>query len=203
MDEFVEGVAKGVGGAMDIVADAIDLESEECCCPFALTDASDIVQNYGCLPTPIEIIYMRVVHGKTWACHREPSKPCVGAIRALAACGLPCSVDDPELVTEQTNWGEFVGTQEEVLQPCSHLNMVQSAIRVEQVEVAAEDREIVAQALDHQFETVLFVLDAHFVDCTSVTKILNHDNKRIKIRMYQPSPSIVVVNHIEVMQFAG
>lgn len=54
-----------------------DLDDEECCCPFAWTEASDIVQNYGCLPTPHEILYMRLVHDKTWACHSDPSKPCI------------------------------------------------------------------------------------------------------------------------------
>lgn len=74
------------------------------CCPFAITAESDRAQNYGCLPTPGEIIAMRVDHGKTWACHAEPTKPCAGGIRALKALGLPHKVIDPVLATEETGW---------------------------------------------------------------------------------------------------
>lgn len=77
-------------------------------CPFAFTSESEWVQNVGCLPTPYDIISMRVTHGKTWACHDEPTKPCVGVIRFLNAHSLPSSVVDPELVTESTVWSEFV-----------------------------------------------------------------------------------------------
>lgn len=90
-----------------------DLNSEECCCPFAFTEASEVVQNYGCLPTGFEIIHMRVAHGKTWACHSQSNVPCVGAIRALAANGLPHHVIDNKLVTEMDDWSVYAGTNEE------------------------------------------------------------------------------------------
>jgi hypothetical protein len=79
-------------------------EDPESSCPFAFTDNSEQAQGYGCLPSPAEIIRMRVEHGRTWACHSEPTKPCAGAIRALRARGLPHHVIDPVLVTEQTGW---------------------------------------------------------------------------------------------------
>jgi hypothetical protein len=78
------------------------------CCPFAPTEQSDIAQNYGCLPTQQDIIVMRVHHGKTWACHDEPGKPCTGAIRRLRELGLPHKVVDPVLVTEQSPWNLYV-----------------------------------------------------------------------------------------------
>jgi len=88
-----------------------DIENESCesCsetggCPFAYTEYSEQIQNYGCLPTPQEIMVMRVVHGKTWACHSNPDKPCLGAIKRLKYYDYPFKVIDPMLVTEETGW---------------------------------------------------------------------------------------------------
>jgi len=77
-------------------------------CPFAYTDASEIAQGYGCLPSPYEIIKMRIDHGKTWACHDEPTKPCIGAIAHLKEKELPYKVIDPNLVTEAVDWSVYV-----------------------------------------------------------------------------------------------
>lgn len=41
------------------------------CCPFSFNEASEYGQETGCLPTPMEIINLRVKHGKTWACHNN------------------------------------------------------------------------------------------------------------------------------------
>ncbi len=84
-----------------------DHRSPECTCPFAFTDASERVQNYGCLPTPHEIVVMRVVYGKTWACHDDPSRPCIGAIHYLRSTGLPHAVVNRELLCEASDWGRY------------------------------------------------------------------------------------------------
>lgn len=77
-------------------------------CPFSFTEMSEYVQNFGCLPTPFEIRNMRVVHGKTWACHENPAKPCAGAIQWLKAEGLPYEVIDTQLLTENSDWHMFI-----------------------------------------------------------------------------------------------
>lgn len=84
-----------------------DHQSPECTCPFAFTDISEQCQNYGVLPSPREIVVMRVDHGKTWACHDEPTKPCIGAIKHLKKEGLPYKVIDPVLLTEASDWGRY------------------------------------------------------------------------------------------------
>lgn len=80
------------------------IDKNDSCCPFAFNDMSESVQNYGCLPTPMEIVTMRIAHGKTWACHEMPDQPCLGAIRHLKRAGQPHKIIDQELLTEQSEW---------------------------------------------------------------------------------------------------
>ncbi len=47
-------------------------------CPFACTDASDQAQNYGCLPTPHEILQMKRERGINWSCHDNERSLCAG-----------------------------------------------------------------------------------------------------------------------------
>lgn len=79
-----------------------------CCtkggCPFAHTEESDYIQNLGCLPTNYDIISMRYHYNKTWACHSNPSKPCLGGIRRLKELGFDWKVVDNELLTEGSEW---------------------------------------------------------------------------------------------------
>lgn len=77
-------------------------------CPFAYTEESEMIQNYGCLPSRFDIVNMRVEHGKTWACHSNPKKPCLGAINHLRENNLPFKVVDKELVTENSDWGKYI-----------------------------------------------------------------------------------------------
>ena len=81
-------------------------------CPFSFSDDSETAQNWGCLPAPYDIVQMRVQHGKTWACHEHPDKPCLGALRFMKQKGIECTIIDNELVTEESDWhllceGEF------------------------------------------------------------------------------------------------
>ena len=89
----------------------MDINCKECSvtggCPFAYTELSDQIQNYGCLPSPNEIINMRINHGKTWACHSNLNKPCLGAIKNLKKKNLPFKVIDKKLITENDNWNLY------------------------------------------------------------------------------------------------
>tara|TARA_R110000851_G_scaffold11354_1_gene39874 strand:- start:1089 stop:1352 length:264 start_codon:yes stop_codon:yes gene_type:complete len=83
-------------------------ECQKTSCPFAFTNLSEQVQNYGCLPTPHNIRDMRVKHGKTWACHSVPEKPCAGGIKYLHKEGLDGKVINKDLLTEDSDWHLYV-----------------------------------------------------------------------------------------------
>lgn len=51
---------------------------------------------------------MRVVHGKTWACHSNPRKPCLGTLQYLKKQNLPYKVIDGNLVTEATDYRQYL-----------------------------------------------------------------------------------------------
>jgi len=80
-------------------------------CPFAFTEESEKIQNYGCLPTPMEIVHMRQSHGKTWACHSDNTKPCMGALRFQRKLGMCAAVVDSDLITEESNWHLINGSK--------------------------------------------------------------------------------------------
>ena len=77
-------------------------------CPMNFSDYSEKIQNYGCLPEPYELIKMRTNHGKTWACHSDNTKPCVGTIKELKNRGLEYKVIDSNLITERDQWDLYI-----------------------------------------------------------------------------------------------
>lgn len=79
-------------------------ECSQTSCPFAHSEESEIAQSYGCLPSSYDIIKMKAVHGKTWACHSDPTKPCLGAIEHFKSVGLIFKTDDKPLVTLDDHW---------------------------------------------------------------------------------------------------
>lgn len=58
-------------------------------CPWAFTEESEIVQNYGCLPTPYDTIEVLKQHGAVWGCHYTSDsdgnlQPCNGLLLHLS-----------------------------------------------------------------------------------------------------------------------
>lgn len=69
-------------------------------CPFAESEESEVAQSYGCLPSPYEIVGMRVFNQKTWACHSNPKKPCKGALDFLRRNNFDARIIHTTLITE-------------------------------------------------------------------------------------------------------
>lgn len=59
-------------------------------CPFnaGMTEEAEMAQNYGCLPTPCEIIQLKRTSGQNWACHSDETKVCAGLCHAAKPEGL-------------------------------------------------------------------------------------------------------------------
>tara|TARA_B100000749_G_C18441570_1_gene472422 strand:+ start:663 stop:1007 length:345 start_codon:yes stop_codon:yes gene_type:complete len=107
-----------------------DKNCQSTSCPFAFTDESESIQNYGCLPTPYEIIGMRVFHNKTWACHSDPSKPCAGGLNFLKENDFDARIIDKDLVTETNLTKELVALTPEQWE---HIHAQLSRVRQESV----------------------------------------------------------------------
>lgn len=81
-------------------------------CPFAFTEESEKIQNYRCLPSPAEILTMKIIHNKTWACHSNPNKPCLGGLLRLKELGLDYKFNKKDLITENDDYSKFTSNSD-------------------------------------------------------------------------------------------
>lgn len=76
-------------------------------CPILITTEKGAeVDNYGCLPSPVEAVTWYKTTGRLWACHERPEKPCVGLLIRLKKMGLKADTSRP-LITEKTTLEEI------------------------------------------------------------------------------------------------
>lgn len=76
-------------------------------CPGAASHSSEYAQSLGCLPSLYDLVKMRTVHNKTWACHSDFTKPCLGVLRELKRRNLPHK-PTAELLTLEDAWENFI-----------------------------------------------------------------------------------------------
>lgn len=57
-------------------------------CPFAMTEESERVQNWGCLPCEFEIMQVKRETDKNWSCHMDETRMCSGFVEAARELGL-------------------------------------------------------------------------------------------------------------------
>lgn len=63
-------------------------------CPLNYgNETTELSQNYGCLPDPYMIAKMKAMEGKTWACHADNTKPCIGGLHLCKAMGLSTKIE--------------------------------------------------------------------------------------------------------------
>lgn len=106
--------------------------STEGACPFSFTAESEYIQNMGCLPTPMQIVAMRQYEGRTWACHSNPTKPCLGAIKFQQEHGLDASVTgEHALVTEDSPWHLYVEREDEACAMIQALDLLRIKKQIE------------------------------------------------------------------------
>lgn len=92
------------------------MNRRKCCtvgaCPLAYNEVSENAQQYGCLPSGFDIVVMKIKYNRTWACHSNPTQPCLGGLKILKKNNMPYKVEG-ELLTLESNWEDFISISEE------------------------------------------------------------------------------------------
>ncbi|MDV5127001.1 MULTISPECIES: hypothetical protein [Bacillus amyloliquefaciens group] len=73
-------------------------------CPFSHSDEAEMVQNYGCLPTPQQIVEMKEKSGHNWACHSDETVLCGGFAKYIKRNRPDLNINEGQLISYET-WG--------------------------------------------------------------------------------------------------
>ena len=57
-------------------------------CPFSTSEEAEQTQNWGCLPSPFEILEMKRTADKNWPCHEDETRICAGFVSRCRELGL-------------------------------------------------------------------------------------------------------------------
>ncbi|MGG3667164.1 hypothetical protein ABES74_09425 [Bacillus subtilis] len=73
-------------------------------CPFSHSDEAEMAQNYGCLPTPQQIVEMKEKSGHNWACHSDETVLCGGFAKYIKRNRPDLNINEGQLISYET-WG--------------------------------------------------------------------------------------------------
>lgn len=71
-------------------------------CPFAHSDEAEMAQNYGCLPTPQQIVEMKEKSGHNWACHSDETVLCGGFAKYIKRNRPDLNINEGQLISYET-----------------------------------------------------------------------------------------------------
>ncbi|WP_216833402.1 hypothetical protein [Bacillus velezensis] len=83
-------------------------------CPFSHSEEAEMAQNYGCLPTPQQIVEMKEKSGHNWACHSDETILCGGFAKYIKRNRPDLNINEGQLISYET-WdheGEAKAIQE-------------------------------------------------------------------------------------------
>jgi hypothetical protein len=78
-------------------------------CPVEIhTEKGEEISNYGCLPCYADALKWYNETGKVWACHEEPTKPCIGFLKRAKHYKVKVSVNrNTVLITDNMTLEEI------------------------------------------------------------------------------------------------
>lgn len=75
-------------------------------CPYSSNEETEIIHNYGCLPTPKDIMELKVTTGHNWSCHNDETKVCSGFATDLKQKHPDLSVKNGGLISYEVWYQE-------------------------------------------------------------------------------------------------